>query len=349
MDFVARAGAGLETTIRDIAEQANVSFATVSRALNNKYGVKPATRKRVLEVARDLDYRPNAIARGLVKNQTNTIGLIIPDIKNPFFPEVAGGIEECAASLGYNVFLCNTNWSGEREAQYIELLSQRRVDGLIVAPTGDSIHVLDNIIHANLPVVYVSQAPEGTDRSFVVIDNVRGGFLATKHLIETGHGTIGFIGAPQDEVTCRERFEGYVMAFEKYGMTVEDRYVKQGDFSQTSGYDPVKEMLDSGDYPRGIFAANDLLAVGAIEAVKSAGMKVPEDIAVVGFDDIAIASLQEIQLSTINQPKYQMGKLALEILVEIIRKGEDGTPTRKVMLEPELIVRRSSEQNRSEG
>ncbi len=339
---------GMETTIRDIAEQANVSFATVSRALNDKYGVKPDTRRRVLEIARALNYRPNAIARGLVNKQTKTIGLIIPDIKNPFFPEVAGGIEECAADLGYNVFLCNTNWSDEREEQYIDLLSERRVDGLIVAPTGASIDLLDDVIHEKLPVVYVSRAPEGTHRSYVVIDNVRGGFLATKHLIEAGHRTIGFIGASQDEATCRERFEGYTMAFEKYGMTVADKYIKQGDFKQQSGSDLVKEMLEGEDYPGGIFAVNDLLALGAVEAVKNAGLRVPEDIAVVGFDDIAIASLQEIQLSTINQPKYQMGRIAVEMLVEIIKKGEDNVPTRKVMLEPTLIVRRSSEQESSE-
>ena len=339
----------MDTTIKDIAEQANVSFATVSRALNNKYGVKQDTRRKVLEVARNLNYRPNAIARGLVTKQTNTIGLIIPDIKNPFFPEVAGGIEECAADLGYNVFLCNTNWSQEREEQYIDLLSERRVDGLIVAPTGDSIDLLDDVIHEKLPVVYVSRAPEGTDRSYVVIDNVRGGFLATKHLIEAGYRTIGFIGASQDEATCGERFEGYRTAFEKYGMTIADKYVKQGDFKQKSGYNLVREMLDGGDYPRAIFAVNDLLALGAIQAVKNKGLRVPEDIAVVGFDDIPVASLQEIQLSTINQPKYEMGRTALELLVEIIKKGEDRVPTRKVMLEPELIVRRSSEQEPSEA
>lgn len=337
----------MDTTIKDIAEQANVSFATVSRALNNKYGVKQDTRRKILEVARDLNYRPNAIARGLVTKQTSTIGLIIPDIKNPFFPEVAGGIEESAANLGYNVFLCNTNWSQEREEQYINLLSERRVDGLIVAPTGDSIDLLDDVIHEKLPVVYVSRAPEGTDRSYVVIDNVRGGFLATKHLIEAGYRTIGFIGASQDEATCAERFEGYEAAFEKYGMTIADKYVKQGDFKQRSAHNLVTEMLDVGDYPRAIFAVNDLLALGAIQAVKNKGLRVPEDIAVVGFDDIPVASLQEIQLSTINQPKYEMGRTAFELLVEIIKKGEGRVPTRKVMLEPELIVRRSSEQEPS--
>jgi LacI family transcriptional regulator len=332
----------MDTTIKDIAEQANVSYATVSRALNDKYGVKASTRSKVLEVAKRMNYRPNAIARGLVRKQTNTIGLIIPDIKNPFFPEVAGGIEECANDFGYNVFLCNTNWSIEREEQYINLLSERRVDGLIVAPISNSAKPLEEIIHEDIPVVYVSRAPRDTDRSYVVIDNVRGGFLATKHLIEAGYETIGFIGASADSSTADERLEGYRMAFEKYGIAFSEKYVKQGDFKQKSGYILVKEMIGNNDYPRGLFAANDLLALGAIQAVKDAGLRVPEDIAVVGFDDIPIASLQEIQLSTIYQPKYEMGRIAFEILVEIIKKGENGISTRKVMLEPDLIVRKSS-------
>lgn len=332
----------MDTTIKDIAEQAKVSYATVSRALNDKYGVKASTRSKVLEVAKKMNYRPNAIARGLVRKQTNTIGLIIPDIKNPFFPEVAGGIEECANDFGYNVFLCNTNWSIEREEQYINLLSERRVDGLIVVPISNSVKPLEEIIHEDIPVVYVSRAPRDTDRSYVVIDNVRGGFLATKHLIEAGYETVGFIGASADSSTADERLEGYRMAFEKYGIIFSEKYVKQGDFKQKSGYTLVKEMIGNNDYPRGLFAANDLLALGAIQAVKDAGLRVPEDIAVVGFDDIPIASLQEIQLSTIYQPKYQMGRIAFEILVEIIKKGENRVSTRKVMLEPELIVRKSS-------
>lgn len=332
----------MDTTIKDIAEQANVSFSTVSRALNDKYGVKPDTKKRVLEIARNLNYRPNALARGLVNRQTNTIGLIIPDIKNPFFPEVAGGIEERGAELGFNVFLCNTNWSEEREERYIDLLTERRVDGLIVSPTGESMDVLEDMLHESLPVVYVSRAPRATSRSYVVIDNVRGGFLATKHLIEAGYETIGFLGATQDEATCGERYQGYRSALEKYGIAVADRYVKQGDFRRKSGYDLVGEMLEAGDRPRAIFAVNDLVALGAIQAVRSAGLRVPQDVAVVGFDDIEIASLQEIQLSTINQPKYLMGSVAMEILAETIRQGVADVTPRKVMLEPELVVRGSS-------
>ena len=199
----------MRATIKDIAAKANISYSTVSRALNNKYGVDPGTREKVLHIADEINYLPNAIARGLVNKQTNTIGLVIPDLRNPFFPEVASGIGESAAENGYNVFLCDSNWSKEREEEYIKLLAERRVDGLIVAPIGNSIDGLTAIMKDMLPVVYVSRAPENTNHSYVVIDNVRGGFLATKHLIESGYESIGFIGATEDSATYAERYMGY--------------------------------------------------------------------------------------------------------------------------------------------
>ncbi len=333
----------MDTTIKDIAEKLNISYSTVSRALNNKYGVKAETREKILEASKEMNYHPNAIARGLVNRQTHTIGLIIPDIKNPFYPEIAGGIEEIAADSGYNVFLCNTNWSKDRENQYINLLSERRVDGIIAAPVSSSVRNLEMNVHKRIPLVYVSKAPEDTDNSFVVIDDVRGGFLATKHLIESGYETIGFIGAADGDINTDERFKGYVTAFEKFGMVPDDKYVRCGDFRQTTGYNIIRSMIKENDYPRAIFAENDLIALGVIQAVKDLGLKVPGDIAIVGFDDIPIASMQEIQLSTICQPKYQMGKIAFENLLEIIKGNNKENSSRKVILEPELIVRSSSQ------
>jgi LacI family transcriptional regulator len=338
-------------TIKDIAREADVSYATVSRALNHKYGVHPATKERILEIAKRLNYTPNAIARGLVTRQTQTIGLILPDITNPFYPEVARGVEEGAQEQGYSVFLCNTNWERRREIEYIKLLSEKRVDGLIIAPISNSAEEVERELPDDIGVVYVSNVPRNTERSYVEIDNIRGGFIATKHLIDAGFDRIGFIGAVEGSMTVDERLEGFRMAFERSGLPVDERLVHLGHFRQETGYRVIREMIDSGDYPRAVFAENDLIALGIMQGVRDAGLGVPEDIAVVGFDDIPFASFQDIQLTTVYQPKYEMGKLGVRILIEQITKnpsgadpesGRSGEHSRRIILEPELIVRGST-------
>ena len=335
-------------TIKDIAREANVSYATVSRALNHKYGVHPKTKELIFRIAKQLNYTPNAIARGLVTRQTQTIGLILPDITNPFYPEVARGVEEGAQEQGYSVFLCNTNWEPKREAEYIHLLSEKRVDGLVLASISNSAEEVERELPDDIEVVYVSNVPRNTERSYVEIDNIRGGFIATKHLIDAGFERIGFIGAVEGSFTVDERLEGFRMAFERSGIPVEERYVHLGHFRQETGYRVVREMIESGDYPRAVFAENDLIALGVIQGVRDAGLEVPRDVAVVGFDDIPFASFQDVQLTTVYQPKYELGKLGARILVEQIAMSlaGDGEPSgrhsRRIILEPELIVRGST-------
>lgn len=332
----------MKTTIKDIALKAKVSYSTVSRAMNNKKGVNRTTRKKILRIADELNYLPNAIARGLVNKQTNTIGLVIPDIRNPFFPEVASAIGEFASKNDYSVFLCDSNWSFQREKKYIKLLAEQRVDGLIIAPIANSIDGLDSIMKGMLPIVYIDRAPLNTKHSSVVIDNVRGGYLATKHLIENGYESIGFIGSTDDSATSEERYRGYIEAFNKYHLAINDNFIINSDFKQKSGYDIMKKMILNENYPRSIFVVNDLLAMGAMQAVKDAGLRVPDDIAVVGFDDIPVASLSEVRLTTILQPKYEMGKIAFEMLLKSIKTQDQNTTFNKVILEPELIIRNTS-------
>jgi LacI family transcriptional regulator len=329
----------MNVTIKDIAREARVSYATVSRALNNKYGVNPETREKILRIARELNYSPNAIARGLVSSRSFTIGLILPDLTNPYFPAVAAGIESYAQDRGYSVFLCNTNWDRRRETAYIRLLSERRVDGIILAPSGTSI---EEEVRELLPMVFVTNAPKNTTYSSVVIDNIRGGYLAAKHLIECGYSSIGFIGVEEHEMMDNERLEGYRRAFNRYGRELDSRFIRFGDFRQQTGYALITEMIRSGEYPDAIFAENDILAIGILHGIKDSGLKVPDDIALIGFDDIAFSAYQEIQLSTIHQPKEEMGSTAAEILIEEIEGRPGETPPRKVILEPELIVRSSS-------
>ena len=359
----------MSVTIKDIARHAGVSYATVSRAFNNKYGVNADTRAQILEIAKRLNYSPNGVARGLVTRQTKTIGLILPDITNPFYPEVARGVEEGAKEQGYSVFLCNTNWQREAENRYVQLLMEKRVDGLLIsAGTNVDDPVQERMIRA-IPVVYVCEVPKKTNRSYVVPDNARGGFLAAKHLIEAGYREIGFIGAIEEPQSTDERLEGFKLAFERYGLRVDERFIKLGHFNQETGAKIFREMIDKGEYPRAVFAEDDLLALGVIQAAREAGLSVPGDVAVVGFDDIPYASFQEVQLSTLQQPKYEMGQIAVKILLEEInswrlnrthrlQRGESTSSSansdvsgsgdsevilqKRVILEPKLIVRRTS-------
>jgi LacI family transcriptional regulator len=339
-DFTGRG----EVTIKDIARKANVSYATVSRALNNKRGVRESTRHRIVQLAAEMSYTPNALARGLVKKQTLTLGLIIPDITNPFYPKVARGIEDGATEEGFSIFLCNTNWEVEREVNYLRLLAEKRVDGIILAPIDDEIEAVEHRLTGTIPVVYVSNAPHGTQHSFVVIDNVLGGFLATEHLIRAGHRRIGFVGSTEDSLTIEERLEGYRRALKKYGLPVEKKFIQMGEFKQESGYRIIRRLIAEGDYPRAIFAENDLLALGILQGAKASGLSVPENVAIVGFDDIPFASFPEVQLTTISQPTYEMGRKAAEVLLGQIGASsrEPSNRSIQIYLKPRLMVRKSS-------
>ena len=339
-------------TIKDIAEIANVSYATVSRALNDKYGVKEGTKRRVLEIANQLKYSPNAIARGLKSSRTYTIGLVIPDISNPFFPEVARGVEEGASEQGYSVLLCNTNWNVSREEQYLNLLAERRVDGIIISPMSASSQSLwqDEVV-GDVPVVFLANAPKGTSRPYVIIDNTRGGYLATSHLLLQGYERVAFVGAQEGSVTVDQRFEGYRAAIDERGARFDDSLVCLGDFREQSGYEAARDLISGRNCPDAIFAENDLLAIGVIHAVRERGLRVPGDVAVVGFDDIPLAAFPEIDLTTIAQPKEEMGRRAAQLLSDAVDRVEAGRgpAPAQVMLEPELVVRGTSMRNTDES
>jgi LacI family transcriptional regulator len=307
----------MATTIKDIAEETGVSYATVSRALNNKYGVTP-----------------NGIARGLVRKQTHSIGLIIPDISNPFFPQVASGVEDGAKEKGYSIFLCNTNYESDQEARYLQLLIEKRVDGIILSSGFQASGTINPLLMGSIPIVSLCTRVENIKNSFVVIDNERGGFIATKHLIEQGYPTVGYIG------TQGQRFKGYLQALEKFNIPFDNRFVFSGDLKRETGYKITKRLIADQHFPRALFVENDLMALGTIQGIKESGLRVPDDIAVVGFDDISFASFPEIGLTTVRQPKYEMGKLAANILLDSIIKSTK--EPKKHILEPKLIVRTSS-------
>lgn len=333
-----------KTTIKDIARMAKVSHTTVSRALNDKSRIKDETKKRILSIARQLNYRPNFIARSLVMKQTKTLGLVITTIANPFYTELSQGIETTAIGLGYNIILCSTNYDLSVERQYTDMLRSKGVDGIIFT----SAHMGDpNIIglaEEGFPIVLVNRRtyhPTVREKvDYIGVDNIRGGFLAVEHLIKLGHDRIGVIGGSSESSVGFERLEGGKKALATYGLGVVGNYFLEGDFLRGSGYRGGKEFLKMTPHPTAIFATNDYMALGTYQAIIEEGMKVPEDIALIGFNDIEFTSMKGVELTTIGQKKYEMGALAVKTLIERI-EGREAGPSKEIILDPELIVRKT--------
>lgn len=329
-------------TIRDVAREAGVSTATVSRALNQARLVTEKTRRRVLEAVQRLDYRPNAVARGLSTRKTRTIGLVVSDIMNPFYPEVARGVEDVTGKSGYSVILCNTDRDPAKEAAYINLLLEKRVQGVVFASLPEAGSLLEALDRSSVPWISAGNAPSSGDYDCVAVDNVLGAYLAAEHLLKLGHTRIAHITGPLHEPVTRERLEGFRRAAAEYGLDPGALPVVEADYKQEGGYTATLELFDSGRPVTAVFAGNDLMAIGALEAAHERGLRVPGDLAIVGFDDISIAGLHTIQLTTVAQPKAEIGRLAAEMLLERIEHpSPEGRGPNKVVLPPRLVVRRT--------
>jgi LacI family transcriptional regulator len=332
-------------TIKDIARMANVSHTTVSRALNNKSRIKNETKNKILAIASELNYQPNFIARSLVMKKTKTLGLVITNIANPFYTELAQGIEATVRGLGYNIIFCSTHSDLSTEKHYIDMLRSKGVDGIIFS----SAHMDDpNILvlaEEAFPIVLVNRRTyhpivrEKVD--YVGIDNILGGFLAVEHLIRLGHQRIGIIGGSSESSVGFERLEGGKRALSTYGLEAMGDYFLEGDFLKGSGYRGGKEFLKMAEPPTAIFATNDYMALGTYQAIVEEGQKVPENIALIGFNDIEFTAIKGVELTTIGQKKYEMGALAVKILVEKIEGGESKPSTKEIFLKPELIIRKT--------
>lgn len=331
-------------TIKDIAKIAHVSNTTVSRALNNQSRIRNETKERILSIAKELNYRPDFIARSLVMKRTNTLGLVITTIANPFYTELAQGIEATARKLGYNIILCSTQSDLGTERLDIEMLRSKGVDGIILT----SAHMGDpNIVELaeeGFPIVLVNRRTyDPMVRGlvdYVGIDNIQGGFWAVEHLIKLGHRRVGIIGGSSESSVGFERLEGGKRALTAYGLKQIDDYFLEGDFLKESGYRGGMKFIKMAEPPTAVFAANDYMALGTYQAVMEEGLKVPEEIAIVGFNDIEFTSMKGIELTTIGQKKYEMGALSVENLVERI-EGRKVHPPQEIILKPELIIRRT--------
>ena len=327
------------TTIYDIARKVGVSTATVSRALSNTGSVNRALKNEILQVARDMNYRPNSFARGLVTKESHIIGLIMPDISNPFFPAVARGVEDVANESGYNVLLCNTDGSANKETDYVNILRSRQVDGVIFTTSQVNSKNARALVEAGVPVVLADRRTNMACDS-VVADNVGGAYKAVRHLTGLGHTRIGIITGPSGMATSEERIDGYRRALLESDIAVTHELICEGDYRQHSGYECVCRLLKSPKPPTAVFACNDLMAVGAMLALEDHGLEVPKDVAVVGYDDIVIASVTRPRLTTVAQPKYEMGAVACRLLIERFRSPE--RPHQSIALESQLVIRESS-------
>jgi LacI family transcriptional regulator len=329
-------------TIKDIAARAGVSTATVSHVINNTRFVSDELRERVVSAIDEIGYHPNEIARGLRRGDTATIGLMIPDNSNPFFAEVAKNIEDIGFEQGYSVILCNSAGDLEREATYIKMLLAKQVDGVIfIACRSKYEHLVDLKKQKDIPVVLVDRDIPLFLGDVVMVDNEQGGYIATKHLLELGHKKIACITGPSDVALSEDRVKGYVRALKEADIKIRQEYVVMGDFGLRSGESGMEKLLSLEDIPSAVFICNDMMAIGALNEARKAGILVPDDISVIGYDDIQLASVVSPALTTIAQPIKELSVAATSMLIKKIQHGAEGEEGKRVVLDAQLVIRNS--------
>jgi LacI family transcriptional regulator len=330
-------------TIKDVASRARVSQATASRALSGRGYVSADAREAVSEAARQLGYRPHAAARSLKLQRTNTIGLIITDIVNPFYSYLANGALRASHELEYHLILCATNENPAMEAEYLDLLFEQRVDGIIAVPTGANLDRWRSLTSRGTALVLVDrELPDLPEASVVLIDNVKGAYNAVNYLLQLGHRRIGVITGPTSTTTGQMRLQGYLDALEEASVPVDDELIKIGSFRRESGYQATHRLFSSDDPPTAIVACNNVLGEAAIFALRERDLRIAQDVSLIMFDDVPWASLVSPRVSVVAQPTDSLGFMSMELIDRLLkRKNGVETSPKKMMLQPELIVRES--------
>lgn len=327
-------------TLEDIAKRAGVSRSTVSRVINNHPHVRPEVRERVWKIIRELNYQPHAVARSLAKRQTSVIGLIIPQavaviFADPFFPTVIRGISDACNSSGYYLMLALFSSSKEEAGLYNRFIRSGHLDGVIISSTVVDDPLIPRLLEDKVPFVLIGRYPDDPRVNYVDADNVTGAQMAVDYLLRLGHRRIAMITGPLGYIAARDRYEGYKQALQKRGLIVDENLVVESDFSESGGYQAMKELLRWE--PTAVFAASDAMAMGAMKAIREAGLRIPDDVSVIGFDDHEFASYTTPPLTTVRQPIYRLGFTATTTLVEIL-EGKVETP-QHLVLPTELILR----------
>jgi LacI family transcriptional regulator len=327
-------------TIDDVAKYAGVSTATVSRVINDNYPVSDELRQQVQSAIAALGYQPDRAARRLRANSSEILGIIIPDIQNPYFTSVVRGIEDMAYAHQMNVLLCNTDDDPQKQENYLRVMRAERAAGLVLAPSfgirAEAVQVLQN---TGVPTVLIDRLVPGLEIDSVLVDNAQGAYMATRHLGRLGYQRIGLIVGDQELTPGFQRYQGYQQALRDSGSLLEPEYVRIGHFKIESGYLLAKDLLQLPVRPDAIFAASNLISLGVLKAIREMNLRVPEDVAVVGFDDMVWANELYSPLTTVAQPMYEVGQEATRLLLQ--RKDDPTIPVRTIMLRTSLIVRES--------
>jgi LacI family transcriptional regulator len=328
-------------TIRDVARRAGVSAITVSRVVNNSGYVSEKTRAQVEAAIAELKYVPNRLAQSLRHKQTDTLALLVTDITNPFWTTVARGVEDVANEEGLNVILCNTDESETKQDNYLNLVLQKQVDGVVLVPVNEHCEVIQWIQEQDVPVVVVDRRVTQFCADVVRGDSVGGAYQLVRHLLELGHHHIALLNGPADVSTAIDRAEGYRKALTDAKLAFDPRLITYGEFTLQSGYEMAQRALSFTPRPTALFAANNFIAIGTLRALHHAKLRVPEDIAVVGFDDLPSEIVVEPFLTVSSQPAYEMGRRATALLLDRIA-GEAPEEWQDLVLPTELIIRRST-------
>jgi LacI family transcriptional regulator len=335
----------MSVTLADIARELGISKMTVSRAINNDPLVNAKTRERVLEVSRRLNYRPNQFARALVTNRSFLIGVIVPDLMHSYFAEILHGISSFSKSANFQIVIGNSEEHVGREISEAEAL-RWKTDGLIIAPTvpASKADIYDKMVSEGTKIVLIDRTLEGLDCPMVTTDNIEVGVLATEHLINLGHKRIGHLRGTTTS-TSRERYEGYKKALSRNDITLDKRLVRDCGFMESEGYDSMRTWIKDGDLPTAIFAVNDPAAIGAMKAMTEAGIKIGDDISIVGGGNIHYGDMLSVPLTTVSWSRIEMGQAAARLLINMVETSNGDGGNQKVILSPHLIVRKSSGPN----
>lgn len=328
--------------IKEIAKQSGVSVATVSRVLNHPESVAPKTKERVLSLIEEMGYKPNWFARGLNFNKTYTIGLLIPNILNPAYVEVAKGAEEVANQKGYMTLLCITEGEAKKERKYVQTLIDRRIDGMILVSSMLEDEDIKEIKDQDIAVVLIGENRGNSKEPIIRIDCRGSAYRAVKHLMDCGYQDIAMIYGMTPEMENRNKVEGYELALMESGIPKKAEYIIEEENTIEGGYVAARKLLSMQKRPRAIFTSSDLLAFGVIEAVRDSNLLVPDDVAVMGFDNIRMASLMEPKLSTVSKPLHRMGLSGARLLFDVMeRKGNEELAMKEIVLQSKLKIRKS--------
>ncbi|MCF6334223.1 MAG: substrate-binding domain-containing protein [Spirochaetales bacterium] len=326
----------MRPTINDVAKKAGVSIATVSRIINKQSGYTAETRQKVVNIIQEMGYKPNAIARGLVKKRTNTIGVLLPSLSSRLASALLRGIENSAHQSGYSVIICDTESDGKRTIEYLDVLSEKQIDGIIITSEWLKDVYEETIIEMKIPVVLVLTAPSHLQIPYIKVDDYQASYEATKYLIGRGHREIGMIsGSRNDKLAGIPRIEGYKQALADNGLTISEDRITYGDFAYKSGIKCMEELFQRSLDISAVFAASDEMAIGALSWAYKKGIKVPDELSVIGYDDTQDAEMAIPPLTTVHQPIYEMGQRAVEMLFS-------GKETAESVIMPHHVVERDS-------